>query len=83
MKQEINLWNIIDKYPQSDINHPNHLDGRGDTIISLEDVYNIGKEIFELALNLAAENATVDYDCKEVFGVNKDSILQIKDWITS
>lgn len=65
----INLWDIIDKYPQSDINHPNHNNGEGDTVMGIEDVYNCMQEFGRQLLELAAENAKIN--CKLNYGDGK------------
>lgn len=54
MKNEIDIWKLLDKFPQSDINHPNHNNGDGDTVMGLEEVrdamFEFGKQLLELAV---------------------------------
>lgn len=88
-ERKINLWNIINKFPQSDINHPDHNNGDGDTVMGIEEVYYAMKEAIKQALELAAENAEpelVDYSSTSknkinIISVNKQSILRTIDQI--
>jgi len=77
MSKEIDLWKIIDKYPQSDINHPNHLNGYGDTVMGVEEVHKAMKEACRQTLELAAENVEHLWDDNEneLFDIDKQSIL--------
>lgn len=93
MKQKIKLSTIIDKYLKATyLTSGVKISDRYATYLKA-----MANEIFELALDLAAENAYVEYmdlETKEKFDytdvitdngvgadVSKQSILQIKDWI--
>ena len=90
MKKEINLEEILNSIVENTNPH-------GDRVFFKEDILKAMKESCSQCLDLAAENAWYEYEdleTGEIFdytdvmtddmvGVNidKDSILQIKDWI--
>lgn len=82
MKQEINLEELLNKI--SNIN----LDEDGNRIYYLWEVEKFAKVLCGKLLDLAAENAETSCDKelsishqKDYHIVDKESILQIKDWI--
>jgi hypothetical protein len=79
MKQEINLEKLLNEI--SNIN----LDEDRNRIYYLWEVKKFAKVLCDKILDLAAENAEIAYlggnsDIND-FTINKNSILQIKDWI--
>jgi hypothetical protein len=79
MKQEINLEKLLNEI--SNIN----LDEDRNRIYYLWEVKKLAKVLCDKILDLAAENAEIAYlggnsDIND-FTINKNSILQIKDWI--
>lgn len=86
MKKEINLEELLNEI--SNIN----LDEDGNRIYYLWEVKKFAKVLCGKLLDLAAENVVGKVDliyrenleypsCEEVAVIDKDSILQIKDWI--
>ena len=59
METKINLWNIMDKFPQSDINYITHNNGAGDTVMGVEYVHKAMKAACTQTLELASENARI------------------------
>jgi hypothetical protein len=82
MKQEINLEKLLNEI--SNIN----LDEDRNRIYYLWEVKKFAKVLCDKILDLAAENAEISWDeelsishQKDYHIVDKQSILQIKDWI--
>jgi hypothetical protein len=80
-KEKINLWNIINKYPQSDINCETHNDGAGDTVMGVEYVHKALKDACKQILELAAESVKLTDFAQEflqegaIDAIDKQSIL--------
>ena len=85
MKKEINLEEILNSIVENTNPH-------GDRVFFKEDILKAMKQACSKVLDLAAENVVGKVDliyrenleypsCEEVAVIDKDSILQIKDWI--
>ena len=77
----ISLWNIMDKFPQSDINCITHNNGAGDTVMGVEYVHKAMKEACRQTLELVVNKSEREW-CSDGYTtgmwkdvVDKQSIL--------